>query len=114
MGYPAFNLTIEQLSEAQTADAKNAVDLALMSELSSVAQSDLDRWQGTPRELQDQVLGQMRSYLPPTRGKLDGPCIWLGDTTRLCSHHQHRPQVCRDFRVGGEGCLDWRKEYSVV
>lgn len=28
----------------------------------------------------------------------------LGDSRR---HHEHRPQICRDFEMGGEGCLAW-------
>lgn len=103
MGYPAFNLTVEQLFDV------GKVDLA---ELNSVAQADLGRWREMSRELQDGLLEQMRDYRPPTNSELDGPCSWLDPATRLCSHHEHRPQVCRDFRVGGAGCLQWRAAFS--
>lgn len=111
MGYPAFNLTLEQLL---TLDQSLVAGKMAGMRLSPVAVADLERWRGMPSELQQQVLELMRTYRSPENGELDGPCSWLDGTSQLCSHHQHRPQVCRDFRVGGEGCLEWRKSYSVV
>jgi Fe-S-cluster containining protein len=99
MGYPAFNLTVEQLSDVQNVEVAG---------LNSAAKADLARWRAMPQELQMGLLEQMQDYLPAVNNQLDGPCSWLDPVTRLCIHHPHRPQVCRDFQVGGAGCLQWR------
>lgn len=39
------------------------------------------------------------------------PCIWLNTETRECRYYDHRPEVCRDFEVGCEACLTWRRLY---
>lgn len=39
----------------------------------------------------------------------DAPCIWFDFDTRKCKHHDWRPNVCRDFDVGGEDCEAARK-----
>ncbi len=49
-------------------------------------------------------------------GVLDGycagddctPCLWLDRTTGQCIHYELRPDVCREFEVGGEGCMRHR------
>jgi hypothetical protein len=102
MGFPAFNLTLDQLAGA---------DDFRESELSGSAIVDLARWRRLPAPLRDRLFAQMRDYQPPTERGLDGPCDWLDMQTRQCRHHEHRPQVCRDFRVGGSGCLQWRNEF---
>ncbi|MCA9137132.1 MAG: YkgJ family cysteine cluster protein [Planctomycetales bacterium] len=103
MGYPAFNLTADQLTNPADHSA---------ADLSTGAQADLKRWLAMPPGLREPLLEQMRRYTPPPRGELDGPCSWLDKETRLCRHHQHRPQVCRSFPVGGDGCLAWRAAYD--
>ncbi|MBM3956593.1 MAG: hypothetical protein FJ313_00900 [Gemmatimonadetes bacterium] len=40
------------------------------------------------------------------------PCFWLEDGR--CRHYAHRPAVCRNFRPGSLGCLDWRKRHLLV
>lgn len=40
----------------------------------------------------------------------DGPCIWFDVSLKRCKHHEHKPDVCRDFLVGGEDCLNLRAE----
>ena len=44
-----------------------------------------------------------------THGFGDIPCFWL-TADRKCRHYDHRPDVCREFEVGSEGCLAWRDE----
>ena len=41
------------------------------------------------------------------------PCIWLDRESGRCKHHEHRPQVCREFEVGGPDCLRIRREAGV-
>ena len=38
------------------------------------------------------------------------PCSWLDPVTKSCRFYEHRPGICRDFSVGGIGCLTWRRE----
>ncbi|WP_145219992.1 YkgJ family cysteine cluster protein [Planctomycetes bacterium TBK1r] len=105
MGYPAFNLTLDQLADVETID---------VASLSPVAQADLARWVAMPSRLRDGILQQMADYVAPIGATLDGPCTWLDLETKQCRHHQHRPQVCRDFAVGSVGCLQWRAAYVDV
>jgi len=35
----------------------------------------------------------------------EAPCSWLDLETKRCRFHEHRPELCRDFPVGGDGCL---------
>jgi Fe-S-cluster containining protein len=37
------------------------------------------------------------------------PCIWLTADNR-CREYNHRPEICREFRVGCEACEEMRKE----
>ncbi len=97
MGYPAFNLSVEQLEQPGEPMSLN-----------SAAKADWARWQQMPEALRRPILGLMEVYQPPVDGGLDGPCTWLDPETKLCRHHEHRPQVCRDFEIGSQGCLDWR------
>jgi Fe-S-cluster containining protein len=30
---------------------------------------------------------------------------------RRCRHYEWRPQVCRDYELGGDACLARRREY---
>jgi Fe-S-cluster containining protein len=41
------------------------------------------------------------------------PCLWLDTATHRCRHHEHRPQACADFAVGGADCLTTRREFRV-
>ena len=73
-------------------------------------------WHELPEELKKQLIDHMNQYVRPnydgTLESFDGPCIWLDMETRLCKHHLHRPNVCRDFETGCGECLQWRKEYA--
>lgn len=68
-------------------------------------------WLSMPADLKAELLAQVAIYPAPPSGQLDGPCVWLDLETRRCRHHEHRPQVCRDFELGSQGCLDWRDVY---
>lgn len=36
------------------------------------------------------------------------PCLWYDAETRQCKHYEHRPEVCREFEMGGDDCLEMR------
>lgn len=76
------------------------------------SQPDEPHWTALPSELKEQLLLYITDYEPPREGELDGPCVWFDLDTRRCKHHEHRPQVCRDFKVGSQGCLDWREHHG--
>ncbi|QEG23119.1 Flagellin N-methylase [Mariniblastus fucicola] len=73
-------------------------------------------WHELPKELKVPLVEHMKNYVRPkydgTLESFDGPCIWLDQETRLCKHHLHRPNVCRDFETGCGECLQWREVYS--
>ncbi|MGI9465925.1 MAG: YkgJ family cysteine cluster protein [Rubripirellula sp.] len=70
-------------------------------------------WLDMPDSLKQELRHYIENYQPPTEGELDGPCVWYDAASRRCKHHEHRPQVCRDFSVGGKGCLEWRSHYRL-
>lgn len=109
MGYPAFNLTAEQLVSLESESTADSQSLLALSES---ARADLNRWRGLSVALRREILEQMKGYQAPKSGELDGPCSWFDAQSRLCQHHEFRPQVCREFQVGSRGCLDWRQAKS--
>lgn len=48
-----------------------------------------------------------------TRNERELPCLWYDAATRRCRHYELRPDACREFPVGGEGCLFWRGRRGV-
>lgn len=41
------------------------------------------------------------------------PCTWFDPRTKGCIHHEHRPNICREYEIGGELCLEIRQKYHV-
>jgi Fe-S-cluster containining protein len=71
---------------------------------------DYALWLATPQELRDE-LAAYYARCRATGDFRDGrPCIWYDEGARRCKHHEHRPQVCREFEVGGEDCPRIRRE----
>lgn len=119
MGYPAFVTPREPMTAAEI-DAHPEFSRV---QKGSRRHADLlsgnpgeSWWHKLPEELKQPLLKHMQEYVKPDYGDtletLDGPCIWLDMETRKCKHHQHRPNVCRDFETGCGDCLNWRKEYA--
>ena len=71
----------------------------------------LDEIDFIPPELQQEVKQYAKLLAavpyPP------GPCLWFDVTTRKCRHHEHRPNVCREFPIGEEDCLAYRVRWGV-
>lgn len=40
------------------------------------------------------------------------PCLWLGADDK-CIRYEDRPEICRDFELGGEDCLYVRQVYQI-
>ena len=64
------------------------------------------------RELADYHAARARGEVPD-RDRLEMPCLWLDPDSRRCRHYDWRPQVCRDFEVGGVWCLGFRRERGI-
>ena len=66
-----------------------------------------------PVRLKHELVAYARRCLRDGEGDDYGePCIWL-TPDGTCRHYEHRPQVCRDFEMGGEDCLRFRREQGI-
>ena len=120
MGYPAFQLPREPLTEAQIrADAKLASqvekDPRRLDELLAGHPGE-SYWHALPGELRKQWLDYRRDYQLPEYGDdpatFDGACLWYSPESRQCMNHEYRPRVCRDFETGSKQCYEWRGYYQ--
>jgi Fe-S-cluster containining protein len=76
-------------------------------------------WRKLPRRLKREVLNhyrrlvrEFRAGLRPAVDDYGEPCTWL-QADGTCKHHEYRPEVCRDFEVGEEDCLRFRREQGI-
>lgn len=120
MGYPAFQMPREPLTEAQVrSDAGLAAQVKKnpkrLKELLAGHPGE-SYWHALPDELRQQWLEYTRDYQLPEYGDdpstFDGACIWYSSESRQCRHHEHRPAVCRDFETGSKQCYEWRNYYQ--
>ena len=67
------------------------------------------RPEGLPQELIDEIdanfLGLFRGQEPQEQ------CLWFDAAARRCRHYEWRPQVCRDYELGGPACLNLRRAH---
>ena len=117
MGYPAFvkpkpPLTLAEI-ESDPRLRRLAEDPRTKASLLKGHDGE-PHWHSLPDHLREELDEFVASYAAPEDGQLDGACFWLDPETRLCKHHEYRPNVCRDFEIGCQQCLDWRSHYSEV
>ena len=75
-----------------------------------VGDDDEQRLQNSPQEARNAY----ESYLDRLGKDVslqDKPCCWLDVESNRCRWHEHRPDICREFEVGGKYCLEWRTQY---
>lgn len=82
--------------------ARDSVDHARIKAMPATLRASLRRyyqrvWRGQERD----------------RSGLHVPCLWYDEPTGRCRFHEHRPEVCREFEVGGDGCLAVRQVYQI-
>lgn len=68
------------------------------------------------RSLPEPLRHELEEYIKSRNGATfddDGPCLWLDPETNRCKHYEIRPDICRNFEVGGEDCLNWREEFAI-
>lgn len=87
--------------------------IARGAHLTKEVREDTDEDVARLRTMPPEILAGLISYHAKVaagedRGD-DQACIWLHEGR--CRHHEWRPQICRDFIVGGPGCRRWRKDY---
>jgi len=54
---------------------------------------------------------RLRQELIDHEGSRSAPyirCLWLDDKLETCKYREHRPDICKDFVVGGAKCLEVR------
>lgn len=39
-------------------------------------------------------------------GVAAGGCLWYDRVKRVCLHYNDRPEVCRQFELGGDECVE--------
>lgn len=67
-----------------------------------------------PRAIPLVLLDELETIMRgPLSGDDDQACVWLNRASGKCNHHEHRPNVCREFEVGGEDCLRVRKAAGI-
>lgn len=64
--------------------------------------------------LQDYYTRVWRGESPDRTAHDDLPCLWYDEETKRCRHHEHRPTICREFEVGEEACVEWRKTFNIA
>lgn len=62
-----------------------------------------------PNDLQAEVRESFRRWQEDPQTRSD--CPWLNEQG-LCRHYDYRPKLCRQYEVGGDGCLDTRQHYG--
>lgn len=60
-------------------------------------------WENLPEILKSEIETFRNTVRPRSQG--DAPCLWLDLATKRCRHYEHRPNLCRDFELGGAQCL---------
>jgi Fe-S-cluster containining protein len=65
-----------------------------------------------PAELQREVIEAQKVEAELTAQRR--PCIWHDPKTMKCIHHDHRPNICREFEIGGELCLEIRERFRIT
>lgn len=72
---------------------------------------DDESWNVLPEHLKREVNERIDAICDTVP---DGsPCCWLDLETMKCRHYEWRPDICRDFELGGEDCRRIRKHYSI-
>lgn len=54
------------------------------------------------------LVGDIEARLASRGFAAGAACFWMDRGTRKCRHYEDRPEVCRQFELGGEDCLAMR------
>jgi Fe-S-cluster containining protein len=70
---------------------------------------EVERWATAPPE-SIAILADYYAGTEVDRGERGLPCLWYDAASKRCRFYEYRPEVCREFEVGGEDCLRIRTE----
>ena len=119
MGYPPFirpqaPMTAAEIDANPELLAKISRDPLLRRDLEQ-GRTGEHWWHVLPDDLRHELDMYVAGYQARTYddevSSFDGPCCWFDMETRRCQHHEHRPNVCRDFETGSQPCYEWRNFY---
>jgi Fe-S-cluster containining protein len=74
---------------------------------------DYRRFWAMPEAIRAELLAYYESVRAGAAPAREGPCLWLDPQTKRCRHYEHRPDVCREFPLGGLSCLGWRRDFGL-
>jgi Fe-S-cluster containining protein len=66
-------------------------------------------WENVPEDLKTQLL----DFINEGGAELGEPCFWFDRKETVCRHHAYRPGICRDFKLGGQRCVQLRETYGI-
>ena len=64
-----------------------------------------------PPQLRDEILKW--EIKEPDRENSEKSCYWWNSETGHCKQYDYRPTTCRDFEVGCDSCLSYRKYHNI-
>ena len=59
-------------------------------------------------EINEHFSGLVRGQEPQDR------CLWFDPVQRACKHYEYRPQLCREYELGGRACLQLRRQRNIA
>ena len=69
------------------------------------SQKDQDpNWASVP----ESVKAELDQFIKEGGAELGEPCYWYDAAKKNCKHHLCRPQICRDFELGSQRCINLR------
>lgn len=77
-------------------------------------------WVALPKPLRDEVTAHAMRESPRSCAldllgmTEDAPCLWFDMRTGRCREWALRPEVCREFEVGGETCMKMRTQVGLA
>lgn len=90
-----------------------------------IGTEDHTRWLAMPAELRAElkayydgvqagtIQDRTRNFGYQANPENDIPCLWYDLDAKRCKHHEHRPDVCREFDVGGPECKATRQHFRI-
>jgi Fe-S-cluster containining protein len=95
--------------------ANPANDLASCRKVAGAA--DYASWFAMPEAIRQELTAYYRAALTertiPDRCDSGLPCLLFDEATRRCRVYEHRPEICREYEVGGEACLAARRDRGI-
>jgi len=66
-----------------------------------------------PGPIRRRVRAGFRDAWATNRSTFAVPCFAYDEKTRRCTIYEYRPTTCREFEIGGDGCLNNRRRERI-